>query len=147
MTGRLGGRARRRGTITPDREQSEARMRARGVHHVAINVSDVPEAVDFYVDVLGLSSRDDRPDIGIDGAWLDAGGQQVHLLEAPMPTAMGQHFALHVDDIDATVAELRGRGLAVSDPSSIGPDRQAFLQDPSGNSIELHEVGSGVHAS
>ena len=30
-------------------------VRAVGVHHVSVNVSDVPEAVAFYVDVLGLT--------------------------------------------------------------------------------------------
>ncbi len=118
-------------------------MRPVGIHHVAINVTDTEEAVRFYVDVLGLRLRDDRPDFGFGGAWLDAGGQQVHLLEAPMPTAMGQHFALHVEDLDGVVAELRARGLAVTDATGVGPDRQAFVSDPSGNGVELHEVGTG----
>ncbi len=110
---------------------------------MAINVTDTEAAVRFYVDVLGLRLRDDRPDFGFGGAWLDAGGQQVHLLEAQMPPSLGQHFALHVDDLDAVVAELRGRGIGVTDPSGVGADRQAFLSDPSGNGIELHEVGTG----
>src|SRR5438128_1068824 len=44
------------------------------VHHVSINVDDVDAAVDFYVGVLGLRARTDRPDFGFAGAWLDAGG-------------------------------------------------------------------------
>jgi hypothetical protein len=31
--------------------------------------------------------------------------------------------------------------VKVSDPSPIGAGRQCFLQDPSGNMIELQEVG------
>jgi glyoxylase I family protein len=115
-------------------------MRPLAVHHVSINVDDLEVATDFYVDVLGLSPRDDRPDLGVAGAWLDAGDQQVHLIDAPLPTGRGQHFALLVDDLDAVVAELRGRKLEVSDPVSVGHDRQTFLSDPSGNLIELHEV-------
>ncbi len=77
-----------------------------GVHHVSINVRDAAEGVAFYTDVLGLATRDDRPDFGIGGAWLDIGGQQVHLIETSVPDDCGQHFAIHVADIDAAVAEL-----------------------------------------
>jgi glyoxylase I family protein len=116
-------------------------MRPAGVHHVSINVRDVDEALRFYTDVLGLTLREDRPDFGFGGAWLDVGGQQVHLIEAGPPQALGQHFALLVDDLDAAVAELRSRGVEVGDPSPVGTGRQSFLSDPSGNQIELHEVG------
>lgn len=116
-------------------------MRVIGVHHVAVNVTDVEESVAFYTDQLGLTRREDRPDLGIEGAWLDAGDQQVHFVQAPVPRNLGQHFALLVDDLDATVAELRGRGVEVSDPGVVGTGRQAFLLDPSGNPVELHQRG------
>lgn len=116
-------------------------MRVLGVHHVALNVNDVDESVAFYTRELGLSRRDDRPDLGIEGAWLDAGDQQVHFVQAPVAKNLGQHFALLVDDLDATVAELREHGVEVSDPGQVGTSRQAFLLDPSGNPIELHQRG------
>jgi glyoxylase I family protein len=116
-------------------------MEPRGVHHVAINVSDVDAAVGFYVGVLGFRLRQDRPDFGISGAWLDVGNQQVHLVEAPVPQGRGQHFAVQVDALDEVVADLRRRGVSVSDPIPVGTSRQAFVDDPSGNAIELHEVG------
>ncbi|MFZ6004552.1 MAG: VOC family protein [Actinomycetota bacterium] len=114
-------------------------VRPLGVHHVSINVDDVGEAVRFYVDVLGLTPRSDRPDFGIGGAWLDAGAQQLHLIEAAVPPANGQHFAVRVDDLDSVVSELRSKGVAVSDPSPVGTGRQAFVSDPSGNQVELHQ--------
>ena len=117
-------------------------MEPLGVHHVAINVRDTDEAVQFYVERLGLSRRTDRPDFGIAGAWLDAGTQQIHLIEKEPPGAVGQHFALQVADLDAAIAELRAEGVTVSDAMGVGPSRQAFLSDPSGNGIELHEVGA-----
>ena|ERR1700722_8010528 len=116
-------------------------MKPLGVDHVAINVDDVAVSVAFYTEVLGLSVRADRPDLGVDGAWLDAGGQQVHLLEAPIPPNMGQHLSLLVTNMDDAVAEIRGHGVAVSDPMGINDDRQSFLVDPSGNAIELHQHG------
>lgn len=119
-------------------------MEPLAIHHVAINVSDVSESVAFYTDVLGGSLRPDRPDFGFGGAWIDLGGQQVHLLKAPVPRNLGQHFAIRVGDIDAAVAELRTKGFDIADPVDSGANRQTFLDDPSGNAIELHEVG-GIH--
>jgi glyoxylase I family protein len=115
-------------------------VRPLAVHHVSINVEDVDAAVSFYVETLGLRPRDDRPHLGIGGAWLDAGGQQVHLVEAPVPASCGQHFALQVDDLDAAVRELRSHGLEVGDPAPVGTGRQTFVSDPSGNTVELHQT-------
>jgi len=110
------------------------------VHHVSVNVTDVEASTRFYTDVLGFVLRNDRPDFGFGGAWLDAGGQQLHLIEAPVPSNLGQHFAMQVEDMHATVAELRDGGIKVSDPVPVGPNLQAFLVDPDGNGIELHQV-------
>ncbi|HEV3367377.1 MAG TPA: VOC family protein [Acidimicrobiales bacterium] len=115
----------------------------RGIDHVALNVPDVPAALAFYTDVLGLTQRDDRPDFGIAGAWLNAGEQQVHLIELPPPNNMGQHFALLYENIGAVVEKLRAQGFTVSDPAASSPGRhQAFLNDPWGNAIELHQHDS-----
>ena len=113
-----------------------------GLDHVAINVPDVPGAVAFYTQQLGLVQNDTRPDFDFPGAWLDtAGGQQVHLIEATVPENVGQHFALVFDDLAAVVDELRSRGLEVTDWVDVGNTgrRQAFTTDPWGNAIELHQ--------
>jgi catechol 2,3-dioxygenase-like lactoylglutathione lyase family enzyme len=109
------------------------------VHHVSINVDDVDRAVAFYTDVLGATLRTDRPAFGFGGAWLDIGPQQVHLIEAAPPPRLGQHFAIQVADLDAAVDELRAKGVTVGDPSPVGTGRQAFVDDPAGNVIELHQ--------
>jgi catechol 2,3-dioxygenase-like lactoylglutathione lyase family enzyme len=116
-------------------------MRLQGVHHVSVNVRDLDTALAFYTDVLGVTVRQDRPaDIGVEGTWLDVGGQQVHLIVADVPPAKGQHFAVLVDDIDAAVTDARAQGVPVSDPKPVGTNRQAFLSDPDGNLIELHQT-------
>ena len=117
-------------------------MRPVAVHHVSLNVDDVEAALRFYCDVLGLEARADRPDFPFGGAWLDAGGQQIHLIEGKPPPGLGQHFALLVDDLDGTVTELRDRGVEVSDPRPVGSSRQAFVTDPAGNLVELHQASS-----
>jgi glyoxylase I family protein len=118
-------------------------MRPDGLHHVSINVGDVDAARDFYTRVLGLTERTDRPDFSFDGAWLNAGGQQIHLIKAEVPPELGQHFALAVTDLDAVVAELRTLGVAVTDPVPVGPGRQAFVTDPAGNRVELQQPPVG----
>jgi glyoxylase I family protein len=111
-----------------------------GLDHVALNVPDVPAAIEFYTKVLGLTQNFERPDFGFNGAWLDAGNQQVHLIELPAPPNLGQHFALLFDDISSVVEELRAQGLDVTDVMASGPNRhQAFVSDPWGNGIELHQ--------
>ena len=113
-----------------------------GVDHVSINVTDVPAALAFYTETLGLTQNLSRPDFGFPGAWLDtANGQQVHLIGAETPPNLGQHFALVFEDLPAVVEELRGRGLRVSDPVDVGVTgrKQAFTTDPWGNGVELHQ--------
>jgi glyoxylase I family protein len=118
------------------------RLTPTGVDHVAINVADVPGGIAFYTETIGLVQNHTRPDVGFPGAWLDtASGQQIHLIEAAVPDNVGQHFALAFDDLAAVVAELRARGLEVSDPVAVGTTgrHQAFTTDPWGNGIELHQ--------
>jgi catechol 2,3-dioxygenase-like lactoylglutathione lyase family enzyme len=113
-----------------------------GVDHVSINVTDVPAALTFYTETMGLTQNFSRPDFGFPGAWLDtANGQQVHLIGAETPPNLGQHFALVFDDVPAVVEELRARGLQVSDAVDVGTTgrKQAFTTDPWGNGIELHQ--------
>mgnify|MGYP001571831079 CR=1 FL=1 len=114
-------------------------MRPLGVHHVSINVDDLEKAIEFYVGILGLSVRDDRPNLPVPGTWLNAGAQQLHLVQGEAPTGLGQHFALLVEDLDAVAGELRDKGFTVGGPMPVGGARQAFITDPSGNLVELHQ--------
>ena len=118
-------------------------MQPLAVHHVSINVTDVDGAVSFYTDVLGGALRDDRPEFGFGGAWIDLGASQLHLIEATIPPALGQHFAIRVNDLDSAVTELRGRGVAIDEPRPVGPGRQTFVADPAGNLVELYELVQG----
>ena len=117
-------------------------MKPLGVHHVSIMAPDVDAALSFYVETLGCTVRDDRPDFGIGGAWLDAGGQQIHLVEGATPNNAGQHFALLVDDLDGVVTELRARGFEIHDPFDSGVGRQTTVTDPAGNVVELNQPHS-----
>ena len=115
-------------------------MEPLAIHHVSLNVPDVEDAVRFYTEVIGGELRGDRPDFGVAGAWIDVGTTQVHLVEAPAPPNLGQHFAVQVADLDLVVEEMRSKDLVVGDPITVGRNRQTFLADPAGNVVELHQV-------
>lgn len=113
-------------------------MKPASVHHVAICVADAQQGLAFYRGVLGMTQLP-RPDLG-PGYWLDAGGQQVHLMESDNSPPGGNHFAIRVDDIDAAVTDLQEQGVEVHRvPFIPGAGRQAFLHDPFGNLVELNQ--------
>jgi glyoxylase I family protein len=105
------------------------------LHHVNINVSDLDTSIGFYTGVLGLNMRKDRP-VEPPGAWLNVGGQQLHLSVGEPPEPNGQHFAVEVDDIDDLARRLHEAGIEVEKVGS-GDPVQIVVSDPSGNRIEL----------
>ena len=122
------------------RAGQDGRMRPAGIHHVAICVNDADAAKTFYCDVLGFTPVTTRPEEFGPGHWLDAGGQQLHLMEVTEPAINPGHFALRVDDLGAVVDEITAAGVRVDRiPHMAGAGQQAFLHDPSGNVIELNQ--------
>jgi len=121
-----------------------------GYSHVAISVTDLDAARDFYCDILGFEALP-RPDFGFPGLWLRVGSLQLHLAVADEPPSPGPgfpHFALYVptDEFDATIESMRSAGVKMlGEPSSrvdFGTTvHAAFVTDPSGNVIELTDVG------
>ena len=118
-----------------------------GMAHACFTVSNLDRALSFYRDQLGLTEAFDFVnDAGYrHGIYLYLGGRNfIELFEGPLDgPAKGQsfrHICLEVDDLNATVAELRERGVEVSDPK-LGHDRswQAWITDPDGNRFELHQ--------
>jgi glyoxylase I family protein len=107
---------------------------------VAVPVDDLDAALVFYHQ-LGLDIDPSRPDFSVAGAWLNAGGQQVHLVVTPEPPAPSRrHFALEVADLDAAVTECEAAGIAVRRSAyTPGAGRQAVVHDPAGNAIELNQ--------
>jgi catechol 2,3-dioxygenase-like lactoylglutathione lyase family enzyme len=113
-------------------------------------VSDVDAAIPFYTEMLGFQvdmhpapgfaslSRDDlrlllnRPGAG--GA-----GQSMPDGQAPAPGGWNR-IQIEVDDLEATIARLRGAGARFRNELVIGNGgKQILVEDPSGNPIELFE--------
>jgi glyoxylase I family protein len=119
------------------------RIPSRG-HHVSFAVRDLDASLAFYRDALGLEPIE-RPDFGFPGAWLEAPGLQVHLIQAPdgvdvgtPPAALSpvaDHFAFQIDDYETARDALRAQGIEVLETSpEVG---QMWVADPDGHVIEL----------
>jgi catechol 2,3-dioxygenase-like lactoylglutathione lyase family enzyme len=117
--------------------------------HICLTVRSLPAALAFYRDKLGLKEAFDfRDENGRHiGQYLHVGGRGfIELFEGehaePDKRQSYKHFCLEVEDIRAAVVRLRGLGVEVTDVKT-GSDRslQAWLADPDGNRIELHQYG------
>jgi len=113
----------------------------RGIEHVGLTVPNLKEAVDFFVDVVGCedfftnrgSLRDDdwmKENMNVHPKAVPTNhrvrcgnGANFELFEYQSPDQRtvqpknsdygGHHLAFYVDDIEAAVAYLRGKGLKV----------------------------------
>lgn len=132
------------------------------LHHHGIRVGKTAEELEaarvFYIDVLGLEADPGRPTIpGIPGSWIYVGDNahtaQIHLMgvvgTSPMALSENEdptrpHVALGVEDIREARQELERRGIwHWRMQGVVGPESdQVFVQDPFGNVIELHQVGT-----
>lgn len=123
-----------------------------GIGHVAIKVKDLDRALDYYVNKLGFAEmmRLNKDDGSVwlvylrvtDGQYLEVfpGAENDR---APGWDANGlNHVCLTVDNIDPVLAQIEAAGLSLLLPmkTAIDGNRQAWLEDPDGNRIELMEM-------
>jgi catechol 2,3-dioxygenase-like lactoylglutathione lyase family enzyme len=112
-----------------------------GVHHCSIIVTDMPRAIRFYREVLGLQQiahPQSLTDAGLDVRWFQVGDEQIHLIPAATPDVPAQrHFALHVDDAVTAREALRAKGMEIKETVVIPGADRFFIRDPDGNRIEL----------
>ncbi|NMB26073.1 MAG: VOC family protein [Firmicutes bacterium] len=123
-----------------------------GIAHAAFRVENLDASIEFYTNILGLKEAfrlvhdDGEP-------WLvylqinantfielfPNGTQKMPVTRESIGFA---HLCLHVDDMPATLAELRRRGLPCPGEATMGKDGnwQYWIEDPDGNPIELMQI-------
>lgn len=105
--------------------------------YAAVAVSDIDEARDWYARLLGR--KPDRQPMRIDVEWdlagSGAGGLQVVQTDRPG----GSMVTIAVDDIDATVEEIRDRGIEIESSPHEGPFWLTQVCDPDGNLITFSQ--------
>jgi len=131
-------------------------------HHVAVRVTDLQSAKDFYVGKLDFRVIAEWPYADEQLAYVAPatddhfyvellGGGDTLPVEARPHTGLADslayagyhHFCLAVANVEETVAKLRARGVPIITEPFVLPAisrKLAFLADPFGNLIELAEV-------
>jgi catechol 2,3-dioxygenase-like lactoylglutathione lyase family enzyme len=96
----------------------------------------------FYGEALGLTELE-RPLTLRDraGIWYAAPPGHVHLsADRELGLHPRRHFALRVDDLDATLKTLRANGARFEEAEPIPGWRRVYVFDPFGNKIELDQI-------
>jgi methylmalonyl-CoA epimerase len=111
-------------------------MTIKRIDHIAIVVEDLEKALGIYRDALGMTvtAIKEMPEQDVTMAFLPSGDSEIELLE-PISTESGiakylakrgeglHHICLEVDDIAATLAELKAKGAQLIDET---PRRGAY---------------------
>jgi catechol 2,3-dioxygenase-like lactoylglutathione lyase family enzyme len=111
------------------------------VDFVTVPTKNLDAASEFYGDVLGLPCSVRYG--AIRGAEFETGSLTLSVLETE---SIGLGFspnknpiALHVDDVEATRADLTSRGVEFrGDTIDSGVCHMAIFEDPDGNTLMLH---------
>lgn len=124
-------------------------MKVGPLHHTAVVVPDLEEALSFYKDVLGMRAGEPRllAEQAVRAVFLESGGGRIELIQ-PVDGSSGvarflaergrpslHHVCYEVGDIDAAIAELESSGVELID--------QAPRQGLEGRVAFLHPRASG----
>ena len=111
-------------------------MNVEQVDFVSVPTRDSVRAVAWYRDVLGLPvSEYTDSEIETPNVTLSFWNPEVQG-EPFVPNENG--IALRVEDVEAAVEELRGRGVEVIGIQDSGFCHMGFVKDPDGNVLILH---------
>jgi catechol-2,3-dioxygenase len=100
-----------------------------GINHVALEVGDIDEALEWYGRFLEIELRGR---IGSRMAFIDMGDQFIALAAGrTQPPDRARHFGLVVDDKEAMRAELQRGGVEVAASGSLD------FRDPWGNHVQV----------
>ena len=117
-------------------------MQVKAVDFVSFGVSDMEKALVFYRDILGLKVEHNH-----EGTWVEfaVGAMTLALIgppwgKPPQPGYQGGGtVALAVDDVAATLEELKAKGVAILVGFDDSPVcHMAQIADPDGNRLWLH---------
>ena len=112
-----------------------------GVDFATVFVTDYPAAVEFYSGTLGLEHSADYGKIP--AGEVETGSLTLQILDA---AAVGREFApsghpiaFHVEDVEATRAELESKGVKfLAETMDSGVCHMAHFTDPDGNALMIH---------
>ena len=112
---------------------------------IAVPVSDVDRAKAFYADVVGFNvDHDHRVDENLRFVQLTPPGSacSIAIGQGLVETEPGsvKGLQLVVGDIEAAYADLKGRGVEVTDVQEFPWGKFTFFADPDGNAWSVQEI-------
>ncbi len=130
-------------------------MSIKKIDHIAIVVENLDRALGVYRDALGMTVTDVRemPEQDVKMAFLPTGDSEIELLE-PLSAESGigrylakrgeglHHVCLEVDDIEATLADLKAKGAQLIDetPKQGAYGRIAFIHPKGAHGVLIELV-------
>ena len=110
----------------------------------AYPAADVAKLREFYVDTLGVPLGDAMPAEDGRAAYAEGkvgDGYFSLLLDEWLdrPKGSGAGVVFEVDDLKKMSADLRAKGIEVSEPMDFGACMLANFNDPEGNKVSLHQ--------
>jgi predicted enzyme related to lactoylglutathione lyase len=120
-------------------------MRYQGFIWAGLLVSDLEKVISFYQDVLRLPliEREERAalfDAG-NGTLLELWPSGVASSSPKMPAQQSLRVAFRVDNLNAAISELKGRGVQfLGEIGEYEGTRWISFVDPEGNRLELKEI-------
>lgn len=128
-------------------------MLIKGIHHIAVICSNYQKSKQFYVEILGFpiireTYRAERHSYKLD--LRVSATEAIELFSFPdpplrpsQPEACGlRHLAFAVDDLDAAVMDLQGKGIELEPIrlDQLTGKRFVFFRDPDELPLELYEI-------
>lgn len=110
-------------------------------------VKDIKAAKKFYEGILGLKKLDEMPEGAV--TYQSGEGKVTVYVSEFAGTNKGTAAAWHVNDVDKTVKDLKGKGVSFEhyddlpevtrkgDTHVAGPMKLAWFKDPAGNILGL----------
>ncbi|MBT5867721.1 MAG: VOC family protein [Nitrospinaceae bacterium] len=138
--------------MTTNATNKEAPLKLAGLDHIALNVTDMDRAENFYSNILGFPVINRTlTQAGFQHIELDAGNIAIALFESPeldlklahktMTDDGYLHFAFGTtyDQFDATVHALKQNKIAVDgEPRDWGKSVSVYFRDPDGHQLEIN---------
>jgi catechol 2,3-dioxygenase-like lactoylglutathione lyase family enzyme len=122
-----------KGLMSETNQTEGSKPRLVGINHIAIEVGDIDQALDFYSKIFDFKLRAKRPG----NAFIELGDQFINMMQVTDPHEdRRRHFGLVVDDRSSVRARIQAAG------GKLVPGPFLDFLDPWGNRVEVVEYSN-----